>query len=169
MIGERLLYIPSAGLLVTLVSLARLMESKTASRTYGMLFVVAGFAAVYRCALRVPEWENSDSITVADGMRQLRSSRIQFNYGNVQLQAKQYDEALVTYRRAIEVDEAFDVQDALPLYHAGQILFFQGKNAEAVRYLEKAVTGVYSPLTIKEEEIFHDYALALWFAGKHDE
>ena len=28
--------------------------------------------------------------------------------------------------------------DALPLYHAGQILFFKGQHDEANRYLEKA-------------------------------
>ena len=29
--------------------------------------------------------------------------------------------------------------DALPLYHAGQILFFKGQHQEAARYLEKAI------------------------------
>lgn len=28
--------------------------------------------------------------------------------------------------------------DALPLYHAGQILFFKGQHEDAARYLEKA-------------------------------
>merc|ERR1712176_1190390 len=102
-------------------------------------------------------------------MRQLRSSRVQFNLGNVHLQKKRYDEALVTYQRAIDIDEAHDVQDAMPLYHAGQILFYQGQHADAVKYLHRAVTGFYSPLTIKEEEIFHDYALACWFAEQHKE
>merc|ERR1712194_563695 len=153
----------------TLVSLAHVALPRNSSRVCGLLLLVAGIASSYRCMLRVPEWETADSITSADGMRQLRSSRVQFNYGNIHLQAKRYDEALETYRRAIAVDEAFDVQDALPLYHAGQVLFFQGNNADAVKYLERAVTGVYSPLTIKEEEIFHDYALALWFADRPQE
>eukprot|EP00930_Biecheleria_cincta_P019935 TRINITY_DN15096_c0_g1_i1.p1 TRINITY_DN15096_c0_g1~~TRINITY_DN15096_c0_g1_i1.p1 ORF type:complete len:716 (-),score=98.59 TRINITY_DN15096_c0_g1_i1:3-2150(-) len=166
MIGERLLYIPSAGLLLTLVSLASLSVSKSQARIRAVLLVVAGLAASWRCMLRVPEWADADTITVADGKRQLRSSRVQFNYANILLQAKQYDEALATYHRAIAVDEEHSVQDSLPYYHAGQILFFQGKNADAVSYLEKAVTGFYSPLTIKEEEIFHDYALALWFAER---
>jgi len=54
----------------------------------------------------------------------------------------------------------------MPLYHAGQILFYQGRHDEAERYLARAVAGYFSPLIIKEEEIWHDYALILWFAQK---
>lgn len=169
MVGERLLYIPSAGLLITLVCLAHLSGPRGGSRALSVLLLVAGLAAAWRCAVRVPEWESADSITAADGIRQLRSSRVQFNFANVHLQAKRYEEALATYQRAIDVDDKASVQDSLPLYHAGQILFFKGQHAEAVRYLERAVTGFYSPLTIKEEEIFHDFALALWFVERCDD
>ena len=30
----------------------------------------------------------------------------------------------------------------------------------------EAVNGFFSPLTIQEEEIWHDYALSLWFVQK---
>merc|ERR1719367_2509796 len=89
-IGERLLYIPSAGLLITIVSLAH----SSGSRCWALPLLAAGAGAVWLCAGRVPDWESADSITVADGLKQLRSSRVQFNYANVQLQEKRYDEAL---------------------------------------------------------------------------
>ncbi|CAE7343029.1 Tmtc4 [Symbiodinium natans] len=161
MIGERLLYIPSAGLLTTLVCLA---HRSACPRLLSSLLLLAGGLAVWRSALRVPEWKDSDSITTADGMTQLRSARVQFNLANVYLKAKQYDEALATYQRAIDIDPTD--HDALPLYHAGQILFFKGRHQEAARYLEKAVNGYFSPLTIQEEEIWHDYALSLFFMQK---
>eukprot|EP00929_Paragymnodinium_shiwhaense_P112184 TRINITY_DN80443_c0_g1_i1.p1 TRINITY_DN80443_c0_g1~~TRINITY_DN80443_c0_g1_i1.p1 ORF type:complete len:729 (+),score=120.29 TRINITY_DN80443_c0_g1_i1:172-2358(+) len=166
MIGERLLYIPSAGLLITAVSLGFLAGPKW-SRMWAALLLAAGAAGAWRTAIRVPEWETADTITVADGIAQPRSSRVQFNYANIHLQQKRYDEALLTYQRAIDLDPTD--HDALPLYHAGQILFFQGRKVEAASYLEKAVSGFYSPLTIKEEEIFHDYALALWFVERFQE
>eukprot|EP00439_Symbiodinium_sp_Y106_P071569 s2593_g12.t2 len=161
MIGERLLYIPSAGLLTTLVCLAHRSSSP---RLFASLLLLAGGLAVWRCALRVPEWKDSDTITTADGLTQLHSARVQFNLANVYLKAKRYDDALATYQRSITIDPTD--HDALPLYHAGQILFFKGQHQEAARYLEKAVNGFFSPLTIQEEEIWHDYALSLWFTQK---
>lgn len=112
----------------------------------------------------MPEWKNSTSITTADGLTQRNSARVQFNLANVYLQAKKYDLALETYQRSINIDPTD--HDALPLYHAGQILFFKGQHEDAARYLEKAVNGFFSPLTIQEEEIWHDYALSLWFVQK---
>lgn len=168
MIGERLLYIPSAGFLLAVVGLGHLATSHTsAPQLWYFLLLVAGFAGAWLCANRVPEWETSTTITIADGLKQLRSARVQFNYANVHLLEKRYDEALATYQRSIEIDPTD--HDSLPLYHAGQILFYQGRHIEAERYLHKAVTGYFSPLTIKEEEIFHDYALALWFVQRPED
>jgi len=159
MIGERLLYIPSAGLLLTVVSLFFSWWRRGA-----FLLWIACSLGIWRCALRVPEWKNSTSITTADGLTQRNSARVQFNLANVYLQAKKYDLALETYQRSINIDPTD--HDALPLYHAGQILFFKGQHEDAARYLEKAVNGFFSPLTIQEEEIWHDYALSLWFVQK---
>ncbi len=54
----------------------------------------------------------------------------------------------------------------MPLYHAGQILMYRGQYTEAERYLHKAVSGYFSPLTLHEEEVWHDYGLALWHVGR---
>lgn len=159
-IGERLLYIPSAGFLAALVCLTRTRRSWLLRAA----LVAVGGCYAARCSQRVPEWENSITITVADGLRQERSTRAAFNLANERLGRQAYDEALVLYRRAIKYDG--EDRDSLPFYHAGQILTFKGQHAEALRYLEKAVSGYYSPLTIKEEEIWHDYALSLWFNNK---
>jgi len=163
-IGERLLYLPSAGLLLALVGLGHLVEQRTVGlkRHIPVAFLlVAGICGAWLLALRVPDWKDAEAITVADGKKQLRSGRVQFNYANVHLQAQRYDEALETYNRAIAMDP--QDHDSLPLYHAGQILIFKGQHKEAETYLARAVAGYFSPLTIKEEEIWHDYALSLWF------
>eukprot|EP00401_Gymnodinium_catenatum_P036327 CAMPEP_0117465106 /NCGR_PEP_ID=MMETSP0784-20121206/4455_1 /TAXON_ID=39447 /ORGANISM="" /LENGTH=727 /DNA_ID=CAMNT_0005259005 /DNA_START=362 /DNA_END=2543 /DNA_ORIENTATION=+ len=166
-IGERLLYVPSAGLLVTVVGLAHLVdvEQRSSCRHIPvMLLLFMGFAGIVLCARRVLDWSSPEAITVADGMKQPRSTRVQFNLANAQLQARRYDDALATYQRAITIDP--QDHDSMPLYHAGQILFYQGRHDEAERYLARAVAGYFSPLIIKEEEIWHDYALILWFAQK---
>eukprot|EP00439_Symbiodinium_sp_Y106_P073484 s1985_g13.t2 len=60
-------------------------------------------------------------------------------------------------------------RDSQPLYHAGQILMYRGQYEEAQVYLHKAVTGYFSPLTLHEEEVWHDYGLVLWHVGRHME
>lgn len=164
MIGERLLYIPSAGLLLCLVGLVHVRQSQSGGmmkHVPAIIMVCVGFVYAWLCGNRVLDWASPEAIQVADGLKQLRSSRVQFNYGNVLLLHKKYDEALETYQRAIAIDPAD--RDSLPLYHAGQILIYKGRHQEAVDYLRRAVAGYFSPLTINEEEIWHDYALAKWF------
>lgn len=177
-IGERLLYIPSAGLLLCAVGLAFLSAcgASVSARRGGSclvdwhrwapaaLLAAGGVAFAVLCSRRVPDWASPEAITVADGLKQLRSGRVQFNYGNVHLQAKRYEEALAVYERAITIDPAD--RDSLPLFHAGQILIYQGRHKEAIDYLSRAISGFFSPLTMAEEEIWHDFALALWF--NHD-
>eukprot|EP00927_Polykrikos_kofoidii_P085430 TRINITY_DN9295_c0_g2_i1.p1 TRINITY_DN9295_c0_g2~~TRINITY_DN9295_c0_g2_i1.p1 ORF type:complete len:937 (+),score=145.17 TRINITY_DN9295_c0_g2_i1:358-2811(+) len=163
-IGERLMYMPSGGFLLAVVGLGRLAESRLRrpwKYAPAAVLVLAGAASVWLCAKRVPDWSSSDAITVADGQKQLRSGRVQFNYGNVFNLAKRRDEALVIYQRAIDVDP--EDRDSLPLHHAGQILLVGGRHQEAVNYLHRAASGFVSPLTFKQEEVFHDYGLALWF------
>eukprot|EP00397_Hematodinium_sp_SG-2012_P011503 GEMP01011643.1.p1 GENE.GEMP01011643.1~~GEMP01011643.1.p1 ORF type:complete len:644 (+),score=101.94 GEMP01011643.1:575-2506(+) len=152
LIAERLLYIPSIGFLVFLVALCH----------RNFLFVVL-CAWWLRCFARVQNWKNAEEITYVDGQVQLRSSRTQFNLGNYHLGRKEYDDALVAYNRAIEVDP--EMRDAMPLYHAGQIHIFKGDYEKAHYLLGKAVKGYFSPLTLNEEEVFHDYGLACWHRG----
>ena len=57
-------------------------------------------------------------------------------------------------------------RDCMPLYHAGQIQIYRGNKTAAEELLAKAVEGHFSPLLVNEEEVFHDYGLALWFAEK---
>ena len=46
-----------------------------------------------RCYLRIFDWADSETITLQDGLRQLRSSRTQFNLGNYYLKRNMYHEA----------------------------------------------------------------------------
>ena len=163
MIAERLLYIPSAGLLLTLCGFAQHFSA-----------TLPKLAAVAICILhaqltaqRVLEWSSPESITVADAAKQRRSVRVQYNFGAHLLSAQRYDEALSAFRLVMEIDPTD--RDCMPLYRAGQILFYQRHYAVAEQLLEKAVQGQFSPLILNEEEVFHDYALALWFMEKpHD-
>merc|ERR1712217_354064 len=94
----------------------------------------------------VLDWRSVEQITLVDGLKQLRSSRTQFNLANLYLMGSRLDEALVAYQRSIATDP--EERDSMPLYHAGQILLYRG---------------------LHEEEGWHDYGLALWHTGKGSE
>jgi len=166
LIGERLMYMPSLGFLVILVCSLHLATRKSkvlhVSAWLSLLALTAFWWAL--CYQRVKEWRSVEEITYVDGLKQLRSQRTQFNLGNLYLQDQRMDEALVAYQRANNIDP--EERDSMPLYHAGQILLYKGQYAEAEKYLHKAVSGYFSPLTLHEEEVWHDYGLALWYVGR---
>jgi tetratricopeptide (TPR) repeat protein len=172
LVAERLLYLPSLGFISAAVSLAYL-ETITSSgilrrplrsiSTRALLFITTVFWA-WLCYKRVLDWSTVQSITYTDGLKQLKSSRTQFNLANIYLLENRHEEALLAYQRSIAADP--QERDSQPLYHAGQILMYHQKYAEAETYLQKAVGGYFSPLVMQEEEVWHDYGLALWHAGK---
>eukprot|EP00392_Amoebophrya_sp_AT5.2_P006964 g6976.t1 len=120
-----------------------------------------------RCYLRVFDWKDSETITEVDGLSQPWSGRTSFNIANLYLSRKDYDRALEAYVRSIRSDP--EERDSMPLYHAGQIFIYRGDWLSAEQYLKKAVGGYFSPLTLAEEEVFHDYGMALWHVNKAPE
>lgn len=173
LVAERLLYIPSIGFLCAAVSFLHLQVSaggrhslRKRVRSAFVLGVLLLTICVWwiTCYRRVLDWQNVEQITRVDGLKQLRSSRTQFNLANLYLVEQRYDEAMLAYQRSIATDP--QERDSQPLYHAGQILLYRGKHQEAERYLHKAVSGYFSPLTLHEEEVWHDYGLALWHTGR---
>eukprot|EP00931_Biecheleriopsis_adriatica_P067370 TRINITY_DN41521_c0_g1_i1.p1 TRINITY_DN41521_c0_g1~~TRINITY_DN41521_c0_g1_i1.p1 ORF type:complete len:826 (-),score=156.42 TRINITY_DN41521_c0_g1_i1:114-2561(-) len=172
LVAERLLYLPSIGFLIVAVCLARLLfataEPPRVRCFAGWAFGLALLSFWWLlCYWRVLDWRSVEQITLVDGLKQLRSGRTQFNLANLYLQANRQDEALAAYRRSVASDPL--ERDSQPLYHAGQILMYKGQYAEAEVYLHKAVSGYFSPLTLHEEEVWHDYGLALWHVGRHME
>jgi len=129
----------------------------------GVLWAVWGV----RCYYRTIDWADSEAITLADGLRQLKSSRTQFNLGNYYLKRNQLDEALEAYERSIKADPL--ERDASPLWHAGQIHILRSNWEAAENTLRKAVNGYFSPLVLPEEEVFHDLGLACYRTKKEEE
>jgi len=166
LVAERLLYMPSIGFLMLVVCVAHLeTRSRRGVQALVWLLMLLVLGVWWRlCYDRVAEWQTVEKITLADGLKQLRSTRTQFNLANVYMQGARLDEALVAYQRANSLDP--EERDSMPLYHAGQILMYRGQYVEAERYLHKAVSGYFSPLTLHEEEVWHDYGLALWHVGR---
>lgn len=161
MVAERLLYIPSAGFLIAVVGLARHRENHTACI---LVLVVAGLVLTLLTAQRVVEWSSPEAITVADAAKQLRSTRVQYNLATHHLSNKRYDEAFSSFETVMALDPTD--RDCMPLYHAGQIQIYRGNHKAAEELLARAVEGHFSPLLVNEEEVFHDYGLALWFAER---
>ena len=159
MVAERLLYIPSAGFLLSSLGFVQRRFSGT-----WLPLVAIGIIYTHLTAKRVRDWSSPESITVADAAKQQRSVRVQYNLASYYLSEQRYDEALTSFRRVMELDPTG--RDCMPLYRSGQILFYQGNHTAAEQLLARAVEGHFSPLILNEEEVFHDYALALWFVQK---
>ncbi|CAD7924097.1 unnamed protein product [Amoebophrya sp. A120] len=174
LIAERLLYIPSVGYLLVLVACLNMLwlRLKQSNRLFLQLCLVLGILALsgfywVRCYLRIFDWKDSETITEVDGLSQPWSGRTSFNIANLYLSRKDYDRALEAYIRSIKSDP--EERDSMPLYHAGQIFIYRGDWVSAEQYLKKAVGGYFSPLTLAEEEVFHDYGMALWHVNKAPE
>jgi tetratricopeptide (TPR) repeat protein len=168
-VGERLLYIPSAALVYVLAAIA---VSTTRSKPRLGRWMTLGAAALWafwgaRCYYRTIDWADSEAITLADGLRSLRSSRTQFNLGNYYLKRNMLDDAQDAYTRSIKADP--QERDASPLWHSGQIHILRGNWTAAEETLRKAVNGYFSPLVLPEEEVFHDLGLACSRIRKEEE
>jgi len=189
LIAERLLYIPSIGYVVVVVAFLNMLwtaaNSKkksftskyvllaTSGRRLACRAVLASLMTAvaggywYRCFTRIDDWSSAEMITEVDGLSQPWSGRTAFNIANLYLGRKDYQRALEAYIRSIKSDP--EERDSMPLYHAGQIYIYYGDWAQAEHYLKKAVGGYFSPLTLAEEEVFHDYGMALWHNSKGPE
>jgi len=168
-VGERLLYIPSAAMVFAVCACCA-QATKARPRVSPLLTLLAlGVWAFWgvRCYYRTTDWADADAITLNDGLRSLRSSRTQFNLGNYYLQRNMLDEAQLAYTRSIKADP--EERDASPLWHSGQIHILRGEWAQAESQLRKAVNGYFSPLVMPEEEVFHDLGLACSRIGKPEE
>jgi len=175
LVAERLLYLPSMGFIAAAVSWAYSETTSSLSakgriiksRLAWSIMICTLSVWWYLCFKRVQDWQSVQQLTLVDGLKQLRSSRTQFNLANIYLLESRLDEALLAYQRSIATDPL--ERDSQPLYHAGQILLYRGQYTEAEGYLHKAVSGYFSPLTLAEEEVWHDYGLALWHVGRSAE
>ncbi|KAF4673643.1 Protein O-mannosyl-transferase tmtc4 [Perkinsus olseni] len=167
-IGERLLYIPSIGFIMLVVTL---LES-CASRRSGLLDPVSlGFAVFIlipvfstRTFLRVLDWSDPDVLFVVDGVRQPASAKTQFNLGITYMQQQKWDEAVGALVRCALADP----MSGLPYWRIGQIEILRGNFPVAEQWLMEATTKFGASLMVKDEEIFHDAAVALYQNGKVD-
>ncbi|CAJ1406672.1 unnamed protein product [Effrenium voratum] len=198
-VGERLLYIPSAGYSLALVvvlhaylqgTLAKVRAPPRSEPTkirrkeihsWGIgpgrneamrrgfkviLFASSGLAALsLRTWLRVSDWESSDTLFIRDGARQPSSSKTQFNLGITWMQLQEWDAAVDALVRCAWADPL----SSLPFYRIGQIEILRGRFDSAERWLAAAIDKFGASLMVRDEEVFHDLALAMFQNGKVDQ
>jgi len=190
-VGERLLYIPSAGFCLAILvwmhgllgeagpknaksdhSKARLqrpeppLDGKAARRktTLAALGFLVILALATRTVLRVRDWESSDTLFIRDGHIQPKSSKTQFNLGITHMQRQEWDEAVVALMRCAWADPL----SSLPFYRIGQIEILRGRYATAESFLNAAIDKFGASLMVRDEEVFHDLAVAMFQNGKPD-
>ena len=163
-IGERLLYTPSIGL----VMLVCLVMERIYSKAYripiqGLMGMMILFYLI-RTGIRVSDWQDGDTLFLRDGHRQTASSKTQFNLGITHMSNKDYDRAVAALIRCA----AADPMSALPYWRIGQVEILRGNFTTAEAWLMEASTKFSATLMIKDEEIFHDIAVAVFQNKKID-
>jgi Flp pilus assembly protein TadD len=156
-IGERLLYTPSIGFIALTAIVCEKLVIKRKQLVVSFLAILIAFYLV-RTGLRVQDWRDGDTLFIADGHRQQASSKTQFNLGITYMSQKHYDKAIAALVRCA----AADPMSALPYWRIGQIEVLRGNFTRAEAWLMEASTKFSATLMIKDEEIFHDIAVAVF-------
>lgn len=193
-VGERLLYTPSVGicLLFTIglralwpaaikahstyelddsTSNAEPMHPSASQARRGRVLVFAlcmlhGLvgALCIRTFFRTRVWSSSESLFLHDGHTQLTSSKTQFNLGITHMGRQEWDAAIEALVRCAWADPL----SSLPFYRIGQIEILRGRHASAEKWLSAALDKFGASLMVRDEEVFHDLAIALFQNGKHE-
>eukprot|EP00403_Amphidinium_massartii_P000147 CAMPEP_0178377928 /NCGR_PEP_ID=MMETSP0689_2-20121128/4167_1 /TAXON_ID=160604 /ORGANISM="Amphidinium massartii, Strain CS-259" /LENGTH=424 /DNA_ID=CAMNT_0019997989 /DNA_START=317 /DNA_END=1591 /DNA_ORIENTATION=- len=115
-----------------------------------------------RTLLRVRVWESSETLFISDGQRQTKSSKVQFNLGITYMQAQEWDKAVEALIRCAWADPL----SALPFFRIGQIEILRGRFETAETWLAAAIDKFGASLMVRDEEVFHDLAVAMFQNGK---
>ena len=157
-VGERLLYLPSAGAVWFLATCVG--KSLT-----GKVAVVGSLVALsVRTFTRTLDWQSAERLFLSDGVRQPKSAKTQFNVGITHMQSQNWEAAV----QALVECALADPMSALPYWRIGQVEILRGRFAVAAEWLAEASTKFGATLMVKDEEIFHDLSVALWQIGKRE-
>jgi tetratricopeptide (TPR) repeat protein len=157
-VGERLLYIPSIGFAMASVLI---MPSRGKIPIILVIVLCYGIRTVYR----VDDWKTASNLTLIDGASNPRSAKTQYNLGVQYFTKQMYAEAAEAFRRSIATDDLR--RDGVAHWRAGQAELLRGNLEEAERLLVAATSKYGARLMVREEEIFHDAAVALYHNGKN--
>jgi len=123
------------------------------------LTVVAGGV---RTLLRVYVWESSETLFIHDGHIQPTSAKTQFNLGITYMQLQEWEPAVTALVRCAWADPL----SSLPFYRIGQIEILRGRFQSAENWLSAAIDKFGASLMVRDEEVFHDLAVAMFQNGK---
>jgi Flp pilus assembly protein TadD len=117
-----------------------------------------------RTLLRTRVWSSSESLFLHDGHTQQTSSKTQFNLGITHMGKQEWDAAIEALVRCAHADPL----SSLPFYRIGQIEILRGRHASAEKWLSAALDKFGASLMVRDEEVFHDLAIALFQNGKQE-
>jgi len=132
--------------------------------TCSVLVCIAMVVLTVRTLLRVRVWESAETLFLYDGHTQPTSSKTQFNLGITHMQRQEWDEAVQALLRCAWADPL----SSLPFYRIGQIEILRGRFDAAESFLSAAIDKFGASLMVRDEEVFHDLAVAMFQNGKPD-
>ncbi|HON50605.1 MAG TPA: tetratricopeptide repeat protein [Candidatus Sumerlaeota bacterium] len=155
LIGERLLYLPSAGFCIV-VGWAFSRADLYFRRRGIALILCALLVLAYgvRCLLRNPEWKDDNALYAATLRTSPNVARIHNNIGTVLKEEKNYSKALIHFERAAEIAPFYGA----PIANKGEVLRLMGRPEESIPLQEKviAMQPDYSPAHFFHAEALRD-------------
>mmetsp|Transcript_26683 Transcript_26683/g.60233 ORF Transcript_26683/g.60233 Transcript_26683/m.60233 type:complete len:790 (+) Transcript_26683:30-2399(+) len=142
-------------------------RAEAMNRAFKVILVVCSTLAALslRTCLRVGDWQDAETLFIRDGARQPRSSKTQFNLGITFMQMQEWDAAVRAFVRCAWADPL----SSLPFFRIGQIEILRNRFDSAERFLSAALDKFGASLMVRDEEVFHDLALAMFQNGKVDQ
>ncbi len=147
LIGERLLYLPSAGFCILLawglIAAAKWLARKRhpqnveirQNRILTVICVIIISAYGVRCILRNPDWRDDLTLFSKTASTSPNSARISSNFGNLLIERGAYDYAIRRFERALEIAPFYGV----PLAGKGEALRRLGKPEESILLQKKII------------------------------
>lgn len=136
LIGERLLYLPSAGF--CMAAGWALSRADVYFRQHGIALALCALLVLaygVRCLVRNPEWKDDITLYAATVRTSPNVARIHNNIGSVLKEEKRYTEALFHFERAAEIAPFYGA----PIANKGEVLRLMGKPSESIPLQEKVI------------------------------
>ena len=157
--GERLMYIPSAGFALLLGAIAAQLFNKWRySIIISTIFILLTFSI--RTIIRNRDWYDDYTITEADYKTSPNSVKLLFNMGNNSTKRGQYQNAEEYFKKALEIYPSF-VESMSAL---GKIRYDQKRYGESLKYYARA--AILSPT---DPKVRFDHSAVLKDMGRLDE
>lgn len=135
-VAERYVYLPSIGLyFIVGYGFSILITKKSFNRLGWILFSIIIVSLFIRTVIRNKDWKNSETLWLATANASPNYVASQNNAANIYVLKGEYEKAVKTYKRTIELNPNY----SYTYYNLGYTLRLMRRHNEAILFLNKAI------------------------------